>query len=303
MVDKLAYQRHRQSMQRNYYCVWKTFNEFYIKLDVKPKSWEDRIILFVGHLVQRKFQSSSIKSYISGIKAVLRQDGIEINEDKYLLTSLTRACKLINDCVRTRLPIRKPLLHTMLRRMEELFDNQPYLKCLYQALFSTAYFGLFRIGEITMSPHVVKARDTHIAVNKNKMMFVLFTSKTHGHNVKPQMIKISSQKVEEALKGSNVTHQWCPFMLLQRFLKIRNNSVTEQEQFFVFSDNSPVLPSHMRIVLKNLIFSLGLDADLYTVQGFRSGRASDLVDLKIPVSVVRNLGRWKSNAIYTYLKY
>ena len=36
IVDKLCYQSHRSSTKENYHCLWKKFNEFFIKLDRKP---------------------------------------------------------------------------------------------------------------------------------------------------------------------------------------------------------------------------------------------------------------------------
>ena len=44
--------------------------------------------------------------------------------------------------------------------------GQMYLKKLYMAIFAPAYYGLFCIGELTDSPHVVKTCDVHIALNK-----------------------------------------------------------------------------------------------------------------------------------------
>ena len=66
---------------------------------------------------------------------------------------------------------------------------------LYRAIFLTAYYGLFRIGELTDSAHAVKAEDVHVGVNKDKPMFVLHTSKTHNRGSKPQIIKISKQSI------------------------------------------------------------------------------------------------------------
>ena len=76
--------------------------------------------------------------------------------------------------------------------------GQVYLATLYQALFSTAYFGLFRVGELTTRTHPVLARNVHIGSNKRKMLLLLQTSKTHGKGNKPQLIKISSKKSEIA---------------------------------------------------------------------------------------------------------
>ena len=110
IVDKLKNQRNRQSTDKVYYQIWKQFNEFFIKLDIKPRTWEERIVLFVGYLIENNRKSTTIRSYISAIKSVLQKDGVELNQDQFLLTSLTRACKLKNDRVQTKLPIRMRLL-------------------------------------------------------------------------------------------------------------------------------------------------------------------------------------------------
>ena len=59
-------------MKRNYYVIWKLFNKFILKLDLRPKSWEDRIVLFVGYLISEKKQSAMMRSYISGLRTVLK---------------------------------------------------------------------------------------------------------------------------------------------------------------------------------------------------------------------------------------
>ena len=52
MVEKLRTQCHRDSTRQNYYSVWKSFNKFYLHLDVRPTLWEDRIVLFVAFFDQ-----------------------------------------------------------------------------------------------------------------------------------------------------------------------------------------------------------------------------------------------------------
>ena len=105
IVEELKQHQHWDSTRKNYYAVWRLFNKFFIRLDVKPKNWKDRLTLFVGHLIQQNRQSSTVKNYVSAIKAVLKMNNIKIKEDQYLLSSLTHACKLKNDTFRARLPI------------------------------------------------------------------------------------------------------------------------------------------------------------------------------------------------------
>ena len=94
IADKLKTQQYRGSTKTNYYFVWRKFNEFFVKSDVKPATWEERLILFVGYLIDKQLKSTTIRCYISAIKAVLREDGETLNENTYLLKSLTKACQL-----------------------------------------------------------------------------------------------------------------------------------------------------------------------------------------------------------------
>ena len=284
----------------------KLFNQFIIRLDEKPSSWEDRLVLFVGYLIKEKKKSGTIKSYISEIRSVLKEDGEILNENKFLLTSLTKACRFINDHVRIRLPIRKNLLVMILESVHLAFakhNQQPFLNLLYQALFSTAYFGLFRVGELTESQHVIKAKDVHVGKNKMKMMFVLHTSKTHWFDKKPQTVKIASQQSESPAVTRNSRCNFCPFTLLQNYIAARGPRETDHEQFFVFRDKSPVTANNFRIILRKVLQELKLDPMVYGTQSLRAGRACDLAQIGIEIPKIQFLGRWSSGAIYTYLKH
>ena len=48
IVDKLKCERNRSSTKANYYGIWKKFNEFFIRLDDKPSTWEERIGTLCG---------------------------------------------------------------------------------------------------------------------------------------------------------------------------------------------------------------------------------------------------------------
>ena len=98
----------------NYYGVWKTFNKFFTRLDIKPNNWEDRLTLFIAYLIETKKKSSTIKSYVSVIKAVLLDIKVELNGDRVLLAALTKACKIKNDQIKVKLPINHGFLNILL---------------------------------------------------------------------------------------------------------------------------------------------------------------------------------------------
>ena len=185
----------------------------------------------------------------------------------------------------------------MLKAVTEVLPIQPYLVALYQAMFVAAYFGLLQIGKITQSTHAIKAKNVHIGINKKKMMFVLFTSKTHDYSCKPRIIKIASVKNMDNGRHNTL----CPFTILDHYIAVRRKHASDNEQFFVFSDCSPVKPHHFYHMLKLSISQLGLDSQLYSGHSFRIGRTIDLLHVGISVQMIKKIGRWKFNAVYRYL--
>ena len=251
-----------------------------LRLDHKLDNWEDRLVLFVGYLIQNKKQSATLKSYISAIKAVLREDNQKIDENVYLITSLTKACRLQNDQIATRLPIQKGLLKIILQQITDTFlflKNQPFLASLYHVIFGTMYYGLLRIGKVATGSHPVLAQDVHISTNKHKFLLILRTSKAHAKNMRPQMIKITATKQGETgqktktIKDAKFEPTPCPYALLKDYAQRRGKFFSESEPFFVFADKSPVTPRQVTLVLKSCIKKAGFDETLYTGHGLRVG--------------------------------
>ena len=164
-----------------------------ISLDRKPKLWEDRSTLFIPYLVDKGTQSNTVKSYVSAIKKTLIIHSYDWDDKLVLVRMLAKACRIINDSVRTRLPIHCNLLEMILFEVQRYFTgrNQVYLESLYKMLFAISYYGMMKIGEVTKSQYVLKASNVHIATNKDKLLLLLYSSKTHDQGTRPQKIKIT----------------------------------------------------------------------------------------------------------------
>ena len=282
------------STAKNYYSIWKRFNSFIIWLDKKPKNWEQRLSLYGAFLVDSGVQSTTIRSYFSAIKKILNDANCKFCFDNLLLNTLTRACKMVNDTVSTRLPIKSNLLEVLLFELERLFDKQFYLLLLYQSIFLLGYYGLFRISELTQGQHVVKAKDINIGLNKNKILIVLYSSKTHSKESRPQKVKIA-ENADTQLKRKRF---FCPFQSLRKFMKLHGPYTSDKEQLFIFRDKSPVTPQHARKVLDKILVMAGLDKNLYSFHGLSAGWATELINLGYSIETVKLIGRWKSNAVY-----
>ena len=185
-------------------------------------------------------------------------------------------------------------------------SGQFYLESLYKALFALAYYGMMRIGEVTKSDHVLKARDVHAAANKDKLMVILYTSKTHSVAKRPQKIKITSNTTDKS--GFYKKRNFCPFVLVNQYISTRFDSKKfyskDSEQFFIFKYGSPVTPDNARAMLKVCLRNIGLDPTFYGMHSFRIGRTTDLIKSKFySLEEVKHMGRWRSNTIYKYIKF
>ena len=170
------------------------------------------------------------------------------------------------------LPIYKSLLMELLKLLDIHFSklNQPYLLCLYQTILITMSYGLFRISEVatTESMHVIKVSDVKIGDNKNKVLFILCSSKTLDKHTRPQFIKISAREVNSMARSTR-DNVYCPFNLLEKFMKLRPKYKSSQEPFFVFKDYYPVTAQHVNSVLKIILHAGGFNENLYSCHSLR----------------------------------
>ena len=288
--------------------VWRQFNRFLLKLDFMPKSWEERAALYGAYLVESGIQSATLKSYMSVIKSWLIDDNYKWNQDEILLNTLTRCCRMLNDMVKTRLPIHKYLLEMMLFKIERMFGTQPYLQTMFKAFLILSYYRLFWVGELASGSHPVKAKDVHIALNKNKMLFILYTSKTHGYESRPQKIKIRASESYpcnqfiHSTKAHRITRFFCPFQISREYLTVRGNYSCDTEPFFVLRDHTPITPNLVRNTLSKMLRNLNLNPKNYNSHSFRIGRTGDMLKLGYSIEEIKLAGRWKSNVVYKYIR-
>ena len=160
---------------------------------------------------------------------MLKSDKYRWNNNLVLFTSLTKACKNINNRVRTQLPISQGLLEILLFELEHLYHDQSYLLVLYRAVFALGYYGLLRVGELAKSQHCIRAKNIHVGVNKNKILVILYTSKTHNSANKPQKIKVTAGDPMICKKKSL---NFCPFQLLRDYIAMRGQYSSDDKQFF-----------------------------------------------------------------------
>ena len=131
ILESLKSNKNRRSTVKNYHQIWRQFNEFILKLDVKLNNWECRVAFFCAYMVEKGNKSTTIRSYISAIKNVLVTDGYHWDDSLILVESITKACRLMNDTVFNRFPIRIGFLEMILFEVGRIYNDNVYLEILY----------------------------------------------------------------------------------------------------------------------------------------------------------------------------
>ena len=136
-------------------------------------------------------------------------------------------------------------------------------------------------------------------------MLILRTSKTHWRDNKPQIVKISSNPIENTKKltSNDAKDKFCPFRIIQDYVLARLTCESDDEPFFVYGDRTPVAPENLRSTLKKMLKLSGLDSERYRTHGFRTGRSLDLRRMNLSIESIKFLGRWRSNCVFSYLSY
>ena len=226
---------------------------------------------------------------------MLSRDCIKIDDNRTQPSALVKACKLQNDRLYVRLPLQKNLLRMILDQIWKFYSHrgQIYLAKLYHAIVSTGYCGLLRVGELTTGTHPIRAANVFTARTKLKYQLILHSSKTHSCSDLPQKVTlISNPQIK----------RHCPFKMLHNFIQARPKRADNEEPLFIFRDRAPVKPYHLRLILKKAIKAIGLDESLYVIDSLRIGRCTDLMYLNVPMEKIKFFGRWRSNAVYKYVR-
>lgn len=293
---------------RVYKTAWDAMNTFYCKLDKKPKPWEQRKALYIAYMIKNRYEKATIQTYIAGIKYILRNIlHVDVDDNAFRFTALVKAAHYKNNKVNLRMPIKINLLNRILEEIPKIpwFANQPHLIALYRAMFVSAYYSLLRIGEMT-GKYAVQSKNVHLAKNKQKAQFRLWTSKTLKWGSWPDDIKIDGlhdcRRCYPQSKGKS-NHEYCPVHILFEYNRLREQT-KGTAPFFTYKTGIAASGHAFRSVLKTALKRIGLKqaVNRYNGHSFRSGRASDLRKLGFSLADIRYIGRWKSNSIFKYLK-
>lgn len=167
---------------------------------------------------------------------------------------------------------------------------------LYKAMFSLAFHGCARIGEVANSngdmSHILLAEDVSFVRKGGRVVRLDVKYRSYKHK------KVGGQQMVHVLAtGSSV----CPVRMLQDYLQLGRRPTTAK-YLFTDMEGHPVRSSAVGTALQRCVRALGLDVKNFSFHSFRIGGATAAANLGASDEQLRQLGRWSSNAFRKYVR-
>ena len=239
--------------------------------------------LFIAHLIQQGTPGSSVCSIISAIsyfhKLSLVPDPTQSFLIKQMIKSIQKSPQIQDN--------RRPITTSLLKKMVVSLDScslSVYTRRLLAAMFTLSFhFGL-RISEVSDSPHNIQINQITL---KSPWLYINFHTFKHADtNPLPHKIK------------SDPSSTTCPVKLIAAYLKLRGYVDGPLFQL----NNKPIVPKWFNSNLKNLISMIGENPESFSSHSFRIGAATSWAQQGVSDIQMRQLGRWKSNALNKYIR-
>ena len=165
----------------------------------------------------------------------------------------------------------------------------PLERYAFRAIFTLAFFGLLRPGEVVQS-----GRQKHflrlggIQLENNQLSLTLVTSKT---SVTPVVIHmVARPDLPE-----------CPVTAIQSYLRIRGDG-QQQDALFIDASRRPISGRRLNHVLRQAGSLSGINTDRLSGHCLRIGGASHAAAIGMTEVQISEAGLWSSQAMRRYLR-
>lgn len=251
----------------------------------------DHMILYLSFCFEKGLSPKSITTYLAGINYVHKILGFKSFNQVFMVNKLLEGCRRSRPTQDLRAPLTIHVLEEICLNLHSVcYDN--YETTLFRALFTLAYFGLFRVSELTASSichlgHAILLNDVHFEENEQYIVICLRHYKTSQYG-NPAIIKLPRN-----MNGL------CPVSEILEYLKIRSKGFSI---LFCHKNGAPILRSQFSRVLSLAIDKTRYRAGHFRTHSFRIGRATDLAIAGYPSDAIMKLGRWSSNSFKLYVR-
>ena len=284
--------------RKTYQRAWTTYVDFSSEFceshaSLLPVS-VNNLALFISYLSARKFASSTISTYVSALSYVHKLANFPDPTKNFLVQKILAAHSKLYSAPDVRLPITRGVLQRLVLALNHT-NSSAYQRLLFQTMFLVAFYGFFRVGELTaksanLKP-LVQIQNLHFQFKDNCVTAATIVIADYKHN--------SSRRPFSVVLVCATGTDFCPVNSLQRYCSMRGTTLGA---LFCFADGSPVKTSHFTQQLRQALTFCGLNSSKYKSHSFQIGAASSAADNGLSDAQICHLGRWKSDVFKLYIR-
>ena len=283
--------------QKTYQTGWRAFCQFRIlRLDCNFVATVQDVREFVAWLSLRQLAPGSIATYVSGVGFHHKINGLPDPTRDFLVAKLMEGCRRDRPSRDNRLPISVSVLSNLLLALPHICVSQFEVE-LFRAAMLSAFFGFMRIGEF--------ATDSRTRFQESLLQFSDVQFCNIGTLAASVLISFRFTKTDKT--GSTQ---------VIRLVQSRDQFLCRVRAFLVFAagrpsgsfysffchfDGSPLTRFQFNAVLKKALVFSGAGVSHFSAHSFRIGAASTAFGLGVPYSDIKDMGRWRSDAVTTYI--
>lgn len=251
---------------------------------------------YLTYLYDKGYSASTISTYSSAVSYFHKIHSQPDPMSSFLAREVLSGIRKLRPTNDLRLPITIPLLTRLVQAL-------PFLSlgfhdtASFQSMFTLAFFGLLRVGELVMT----HKGDTHLlsrgAVGfppDKRSITIQFTSFKHSKPGVKHRITINSQPPP-----------LCPVSNLLKYWHLTHSKTFESQSHPLFVDYKGSPYSRVRFceVLQSALALVGVPSSkMIRSHSFRIGGATYAAKSGMSDSQIRYLGRWSSNAFIKYIR-
>lgn len=270
--------------------AFNSFRRAYYQVEEWPPH-PNQLVDFVAYLSYKQFSPNTVKSYISGISYFCKIRSLPDPTQAFVLKKVLVGLSRRNGRVDDRKPLSFEILSSIIHLMPTICKST-YEATLFSAIFSTAFFGYFRMGELVHN----SLQDPGHAIQYGDVTYLAHNNTVH--------IFLRHSKTDQEGKGSSISLTptllpICPVRIVQSFMQARP---TNPGAFFCHLSGRPVTRYQVASVFNLALKKLGLDNQSYKPHSFRIGAASAAWVSGTSAHDIASKGRWKSRCMYRYIR-
>lgn len=251
----------------------------------------EQLTLFIAFLSLQGLSYKTASLYLCAVGFQCKVKNVKDTTKHYIVSKMIEGIKRSKPNKSVRLPITVSILNAIINVLPAVCSST-YESQLFKTAFCLAFFGFFRIGEITVSKQeyfnkVLAIQDIVLDENKGTLKINLRFSKTD------QLGNGTIILLEKS--GTNI----CPIQNMSLFLSIRPKI---EGPLFCHINGKSLTRYQFATILKKSLACTNLNYQHYKTHSFRIGAASTAAKLGHSVETIKLAGRWSSNAYKVYVK-